>query len=489
MTNIELKNLNFAYGAELIFDHADINIDDRWKLGLVGRNGRGKSTLLKILQGKIKIDSFVSSDKHFVYFPQALTDLSALTFYALSELADFEQWEMERELSLLRVDLDVLWRPFDTLSGGEQTKCLLALLFLDEQNFPLIDEPTNHLDIESRKIVSNYLKKKMGFIVVSHDRDFLNETTDHTLAIERQKISLYQGNFSVYEAEKKLRDEFEQAEDIKLHKDISRLKQTAREKENWSRAREKTKDKAADSGFVSARAARMMQKSKNLERRMNQEITDKEKLLKNIEKITPLEMDFVPTHHKTLLSCENFTLDINGKILFEPIDFEIKQGEIIALTGENGAGKSSILKFLRRQVQGEEQVKFSGKMNIAQNLKISYIRQIYNHQGFLTDFAEQEKLNVEIFLANLRKLGMERSTFAQKIETMSQGQQKKVEVARSLSQAANLYVWDEPLNYLDVFNHEQIEAVLQSVKPSMLIVEHDRYFIDRIAHREVKLKK
>ena len=160
MSNIEFKDLTFGYGENLIFDHAQINIDDRWKLGLVGRNGRGKSTLLKLLEGKIITDSSIITDKNFVYFPQLLTEedlndekissesrnqetlkgdfveslsvnitdrKSQLTFYLLNELTEFEQWELERELSLLKVDLEVLWRPFESLSGGEQTKCLLAI--------------------------------------------------------------------------------------------------------------------------------------------------------------------------------------------------------------------------------------------------------------------------------------------------------------------------------------------------------------------------
>lgn len=273
MSNIEFKDLTFGYGDNLIFNHAQINIDDRWKLGLVGRNGRGKSTLLNLLQGKLTTDSTILTDKNFVYFPQLLTEeelidennfknqnvhddpsveslsvkitdrKSQLTYYVLNELAEFEQWKLERELSLLKVDLEILWRPFESLSGGEQTKCLLAILFLDEANFPLIDEPTNHLDMESRKIVAAYLKKKSGFIVVSHDRHFLDQVCDHILAIERQQIILYQGNFSTYEQEKQLRDDFELAEDEKLRKDISRLKKTAREKEDWSRKLEATKSR------------------------------------------------------------------------------------------------------------------------------------------------------------------------------------------------------------------------------------------------------
>lgn len=143
---------------------------------------------------KINLKKQNTADKYSVEsLSVKITDRnSQLTYYVLNELAEFEQWKLERELSLLKVDLEILWRPFGSLSGGEQTKCLLAILFLDEDNFPLIDEPTNHLDLESRKIVADYLQKKSGFIVVSHDRNFLDEVCDHTLAIERQQIVLYQ---------------------------------------------------------------------------------------------------------------------------------------------------------------------------------------------------------------------------------------------------------------------------------------------------------
>ncbi|MDN6718611.1 MAG: ATP-binding cassette domain-containing protein, partial [Lactococcus lactis] len=373
MSNIEFKDLTFGYGDNLIFNHAQINIGDRWKLGLVGRNGRGKSTLLNLLQGKITTDSSIITDKNFVYFPQLLTEEdfndkdkskkqntadkysveslsvkitdrnSQLTYYVLNELAEFEQWKLERELSLLKVDLEILWRPFGSLSGGEQTKCLLAILFLDEDNFPLIDEPTNHLDMESRKIVADYLQKKSGFIVVSHDRNFLDEVCDHTLAIERQQIVLYQGNFSTYEREKQLRDDFELAEDEKLRKDISRLKKTSLEKRDWSNQRENV----AGATFVDKKVAKKQnQRAKSIEKRMGQEVENKEKLLKNIEKTEPLIMNFQPSHHKRLIQFENFSLGFTEKLLFQPIDFSLKVGEIAAIVGPNGQGKSSIIKYL-----------------------------------------------------------------------------------------------------------------------------------------------
>ncbi|MFC4652367.1 ribosomal protection-like ABC-F family protein [Lactococcus nasutitermitis] len=481
MSSITIKQLTFSYTDTTIFNQANINIDDSWKLGLVGRNGRGKTTLLHILQGKIKTDSSVKTNKQFIYFPQKIKNTKELTLYALQDIIDFEQWQLERELTLLDVNLDRLWQPFESLSGGEQTKCLLALLFLDKSNFPLIDEPTNHLDITSREKVANYLKEKSGFILVSHDRDFLDKVCDHILAIERQKIQLYQGNFSIYETEKKLRDNFEIAEDGRLRKDISRLKQTSLEKRDWSNQRENV----AGATFVDKKVAKKQnQRAKSMEKRMSQEVENKEKLLKNIEKTVPLAMNFQISHHKRLVQFEKFSLGFDEKMLFEAIDFSLKVGEIVAITGSNGHGKSSIIKYLEGNFSGEH----AGLVHLPQGLKISYVQQIFQHEGSLKAFAEKEKLDPELFLSNLRKLGMERKTFEQKIETMSQGQQKKVELAKSLSQPANLYIWDEPLNYLDVFNHEQILQVLKTFQPSMMIVEHDNHFIKEVADEIIELK-
>lgn len=494
MSNIQIKNLTFAYTDQLIFDKVSINIDDKWKLGLVGRNGRGKTTLLKILVGETEANAEVKTSKSFVYFPQTVKDKSQLTLFVLQELADFEQWELERELTLLDVDLDTLWRPFRSLSGGEQTKVLLALLFLDEQNYALIDEPTNHLDKASRDKVAAYLQGKAGYILVSHDRNFLNQTTDHTLAIERADLHLYAGNFALYEEEKRLRDITEKAQDDKLRKEISRLKQTAREKEAWSRNLEATKSrrkrgfdsetKRVDKGFIGRKAANMMQKSKNLEKRMKEDIADKEKLLKNWEGVPGLAMHVLRSHQKRLLKVENLTAGFEH-FLFQPVSFDINQGQVIALTGVNGIGKSSLLHVLTRTFSG----RYEGTFDMAHNLILSQVRQLADNKGFLSDFVKEENLELETFLNNLRKLGVERNVFEQKIEHMSQGQQRKVELARALTQPAHLYLWDEPLNYLDVFNQEQIIEMIKREKPSMLVIEHDPYFVEQVADIKIELHR
>lgn len=498
MSKIEIKNLTFGYDTQgtLLFDQANLNFDTQWKLGLIGRNGRGKTTLLNILLNQLAYSGQILHQLDFLYFPQPIKEKKQLTYYVLQEISDFEQWEIERELNLLQVDPEILWRDFETLSGGEQTKVLLALLFIDDHHFPLIDEPTNHLDIVGRKQVADYLKKKrQGFIVVSHDRSFVDEVVDHVLSIEKSQLELYQGNFSVYEEQKKIKDEFELAQNEKLKKEVSRLKKTAAEKAEWSRSKEQDKyGKASekgsgaiyDTGFIGARAARTMKRAKTIEHRMDAQLLEKENLLKDIEYVDPLTMNYQPAHHKRILTVEDLVLSYQDQPLFQKLSFELNQGQRIALAGQNGSGKSSIIRFLLNQFEGESQ----GEILRPTNLKISYVRQNYeDNQGTLLEFSEEQGLNHQEFLNNLHKLGMERTVFQNRIEQMSMGQRKKVELAKSLAQPAELYIWDEPLNYLDVFNQEQLEKLIIAVKPTMLVVEHDQVFLENIATQVITLDK
>lgn len=498
MSKIEIKNLTFGYDTQgtLLFEQANLNFDTQWKLGLIGRNGRGKTTLLNILQNRLAYSGQILHQLEFLYFPQPIKEKKQLTYYVLQEISDFEQWKIERELNLLQVDPEILWRDFETLSGGEQTKVLLALLFIDDHHSPLIDEPTNHLDIVGRKQVADYLKKKrQGFIVVSHDRSFVDEVVDHVLSIEKSQLELYQGNFSVYEEQKKIKDEFELAQNEKLKKEVSRLKKTAAEKAEWSRSKEQDKyGKASekgsgaiyDTGFIGARAARTMKRAKTIEHRMDAQLLEKENLLKDIEYVDPLTMNYQPAHHKRILTVEDLVLSYQDQPLFQKLSFELNQGQRIALAGQNGSGKSSIIRFLLNQFEGESQ----GEILRPTNLKISYVRQNYeDNQGTLLEFSEEQGLNHQEFLNNLHKLGMERTVFQNRIEQMSMGQRKKIELAKSLAQPAELYIWDEPLNYLDVFNQEQLEKLIIAIKPTMLVVEHDQAFLGNIATQVISLDK
>lgn len=222
MSLIQVTDLSFTYegGYDPVFEHVSFQIDTDWKLGFTGRNGRGKTTFLNLLMNRYEYSGSIVSSVEFDYFPFAVPDQERDTLEIVdSLLGDYEQWQLKRELSRLQVTEDVLYRPFSTLSNGERTKILLAALFLKEDRFLLIDEPTNHLDREARALVSRYLNSKKRFILVSHDRKFLDDSVDHILSINKTNIEVQRGNFSSWYENKQKQDQYEQSENDRLKKE------------------------------------------------------------------------------------------------------------------------------------------------------------------------------------------------------------------------------------------------------------------------------
>lgn len=192
MAQINVNNLTFAYEGSFdnVFENTSFSIDTNWRLGFVGRNGKGKTTFLNLLLGKYEYEGNISTNTIFDYFPY-IVNSEELTKTA-GELIEswkpgVEIWRVMCELPELSIDAELLYRPFGTLSFGERTKIMLAILFSGGNDFLLIDEPTNHLDKEAREIVKSYLKKKKGFILVSHDRDVLDACIDHGKLAEADK--------------------------------------------------------------------------------------------------------------------------------------------------------------------------------------------------------------------------------------------------------------------------------------------------------------
>ena len=215
MSMIQAENLTFSYpgSPDLVFDHAAFQIDDRWRLGLIGRNGRGKTTLLRLLLGEYPYEGTLVSSAPFGIFPRPVPNPDRLTAEVLEDLCPgAETWRFPRELALLDVAEEALWRPFSTLSNGERTKVLLAALFLEEGRFPLIDEPTNHLDARGREAAADYLRRQRGFILVSHDRRFLDGCVDHILALNRADIQVQAGSYSSWKENFDRAQQFEESQ-------------------------------------------------------------------------------------------------------------------------------------------------------------------------------------------------------------------------------------------------------------------------------------
>ena len=276
MSMIQVEHLTFCYdgGIEPVFEDVSFVIDTDWKLGLTGRNGRGKTTLLKLLAGEYEYSGSIRASVEMDCFPFPVGNMSANVIDVIEETdPSCELWKVCRELTCLDMDPEILYRPFTTLSGGEQTRVMLAALFARENAFLLIDEPTNHLDMEARERLMGYLRGKKGFILVSHDRYFLDGCVDHILAINRRNMEVVRGNFTTWQEEKAKKDAFELGENERLKKDIRRLEAAAARTESWSETVEKTKKGVRigglkpDRGAIGHKAAKLMKRSKNMESR------------------------------------------------------------------------------------------------------------------------------------------------------------------------------------------------------------------------------
>jgi len=492
MSLINVVNLTFAYDGSYdnIFENVNFQLDTDWKLGFTGRNGRGKTTFLNLLLGKYEYSGTISAHVHFDYFPYPVDNKEQNTVDVVGDIyPDYVHWQLMREFSLLDVSEDVLYRPFDSLSNGEQTKVLLAALFLKENRFLLIDEPTNHLDKEARKRVSDYLSKKNGYILVSHDRAFLDNCVDHILSINKTDIEIQKGNFSDWWANKQRQDDYELAENEKLKKDIQRLSESSRRTGNWSHEVEKTKNgtrnsgSKVDKGYVGHKAAKMMKRSKSMEHRQQSAIEEKSKLLKNVETSESLKISQLTYHKHQLVELDKVSIYYGERQVCPETSFTIGQGDRIALAGKNGSGKSSLIKL----ICGEE-LSYTGTFRKGSQLKISYVSQDTSHlQGTLSDYAREHEIDESLFKSILRKLDFSRAQFEKDISTYSGGQKKKVLIAKSLCEKVHLHVWDEPLNYIDVISRMQIEELLLEHSPTILFVEHDSEFCDHIATKVVEL--
>ena len=532
MAQIQVTDLTFSYdgSADDVLKDATFNIDTDWKLGLIGRNGKGKTTLLNLFMGRYEYRGNIAAGTRFDYFPYQVTESDNKKNAAdLIEVwkPQVESWQVLIQMNQLGMDPECLYRPFETLSFGERTRVMLAVLFADENEFLLIDEPTNHLDGTARDIVKKYLASKKGFILVSHDRDLLDGVCDHVLVLNRATIEVQAGNFSTWWENKEKTDAFRQSENEKHLKEIGKLKTAADRSSRWADKNENTKigfdpvkdhDRSISSrSFIGAKTKKMQARVKAYETRIDREIKEKEGLLQDIERVNELKIRPIRFHKEVLINAKDLSLKYAGaeQKLFEGLRFQVRRGERVILSGDNGCGKSSVLRAVlgltkasdherntelpvsgelddRNQKKQEETAELlvSGTLEVASGLVISYVSQDTSFlSGTLRDFCKERGLDESLFLAVLRQLDLSREQFVKKMEEFSEGQKKKVLIAASLITPAHLYIWDEPLNYIDVFLRMQIEKLILAYSPTMLLVEHDVRFREKIATDVIKIAK
>lgn len=487
------SHLSYTYDGT--FDPAleDVSfaIDSDWRLGLIGRNGRGKTTLLRLLCGQLKGHGQLSVPLEPVYFPFDVPqgDLTAAEA-CLAAAPGAQLWQLEREMRLLRMDEAVLEHPFQTLSPGEQTKVHLAALFARDDVWPLIDEPTNHLDMPSRAQVADYLRRKDGFLLVSHDRAFLNRCIDHVLSINKADIWVMQGNYDTWQERYDNQQAYEAARDEALRKDVRRLDESAHRAASWASNTEKGKFHvsesevaALDRGYVGARSAAMMKRAKSTVRRRNKALEEKRSLLQNAEQAGKLKLTNLTHPKEVLLSINNGRIRYGDRVVADGLSLTLRQGERVALTGPNGCGKSSLIKAICG-----EGCALEGDVRLATGLVISSIPQdMACVRGSMRAFMEERQVDETLFKAILRLCGFSREEFEHPLDGLSQGQRKKLLLAASLCKPAHLYIWDEPLNYLDVISRVQLEELILNSRPTLLYVEHDAAFVQHTSTRVFRM--
>ncbi|MBQ7463868.1 MAG: ABC-F family ATP-binding cassette domain-containing protein [Lachnospiraceae bacterium] len=541
MSILQVSDLTFCYEGSFdnIFENVSFRVDTDWKLGFTGRNGKGKTTFLRLLLGEYEYSGSITTDSRFDYFPYPMQkdDMEK----TVMELKDTwkpacEDWQILCELSGLDADPEILYRPVGTLSQGERTKAMLAVLFSGENEFLLIDEPTNHLDGSARQTVTGYLSKKKSFILVSHDRVMLDSVCDHMLVLNRDSIEVVSGNFSSWWDNKEKKDAFAIAENEKHTKEIGKLKASADRADRWASKNENTKigfdpvrenDRSISTrSYIGAKTKKMQSRVKNFERRMERQIAEKEGLLNDIETVEDIRLTPLLHHKKTLVECRDLSLGYEGNdMIIKALTFSVLQGEIVFLNGRNGCGKSSLIKALLARANhpdaaagdntrtknsqkdaaagsntrtkdihptapGTERSELitEGLLSVAGSIVISYISQDTSFlKGPLKEYAESRGLDYSLLLTLLRKLDLNRIQFEKNMEDFSEGQKKKVLIASSLLTPAHLYIWDEPLNYIDVFSRMQIEKLIENCHPTMILVEHDEAFRKKLAGRVINL--
>jgi len=523
VSTIVCSSIDFNYTSPYseVFTNLSLVIDTRWKTGLIGRNGRGKSTLLGLISGELLPTSgHLTCPVETRAFPGHVGDHDAPVIKVARDLvAPFDRWEaemeallksaspedmeryaylqaryqdtggyeidglIEREFDLMGLSMGLLDRPYGELSSGQQTRVQIVSLFLSRQTYPLIDEPTNHLDLPGRKAVAEYLKGQKGFLLVSHDRALLDACTDHTVSINRSDVRVNRGNWSQWHTEMTRELESEQKSRARIEGEVAQLQRAARDRRDGAQKKESEKygNSHADTGFIGHKAAKQMKRALSTEKRIATQLEDKQKLLANQEKTRELVVTTDTREGRLQLSVNNLTIRLGGTTLVKNLSFTVSGGERLVLLGANGCGKTSVLNAIAGQIEFDGVVNYRGR-----SISRSWQYRLWS-EGMLRDHLVSSQMDETRFRQYLGSFDVRGDIFDQPLETFSQGQLKKVDLTRSMMTPADLLIWDEPVNYLDLDTREMLEAGILRGAPTMILIEHDERFVEAVSTTVIRL--
>ena len=512
---LSVNNIEKSFGITKVLENVTFQVNDNEKLAIVGVNGAGKSTLFKIIinelpadQGSVNIskdckigylaqheainpsnniyEEVLSVKSDIIELEEAITqignDMKSVSGSRLEQMMDtysrltheFEskngyayKSEVIGVLKGLGFNEETFNNSVGNLSGGEKTRVALGKLLLSNPNLLLLDEPTNHLDLETISWLENYLSSYKGaVIVISHDRYFLDKLVTKIIEIENKKATVYNGAYSVYanlkskQQETRLKQYVNQQKEIKRQEDvISQLRRFNREK---SIKRAESREKA---------------------------LSKVERLEKPYEFDEAMAITFEPSikSGNDVLSVTNLSKSYNNHTLFDNINFEIKRGEHLAIIGDNGTGKSTILKIINKFEKPD-----NGNIKLGEKVRIAYYDQeqellnldntIFNE--IQDEYPHLNNTSVRNVLASFLFTGED---VFKKIGSLSGGERGRVSLAKLMLSEANFLIMDEPTNHLDITSKEVLENALNKYSGTVLYVSHDRYFINKTASRILDL--
>lgn len=515
MSDIGFYEVNKYYGENHILKGISFDIHEGEKVALLGKNGAGKTTIFKLISGEENADSgrvSVASGKkagildQIPVYPEAYTVLDVLKtafsrqYELLREMQELEKVmesnmtdkilknygklqneyealggysvdnELQRVCTGLKIDEDMQLKLFEVLSGGEKTRVNLAVIILKNTDILLLDEPTNHLDISSVEWLEDYLSGYKGTVVfISHDRYFIDNIAERIIEVVDGKADLYQGNYSYYVEEKEARYNEQLAHYNEEQKKIKQLEAAAKRMHEWA--------KNADNEAMHKRAFAI---EKRIERMDTTDKPVKDKLLTGSFR----ENNF---SGKEVVTLKNVTKAYDGKAVLEGVSACVIKNDRIVLSGENGCGKTTLLRMITGFEEPDE-----GEAKVGDSVKLSLLEQNISFENPEHTVIETIRraliINEETARRILAAFHFKGKEVIKTVGTLSGGEKSRLKLCILMQEDTNVLILDEPTNHLDIQTREWIEEAVSSFNGTILFVSHDRYFINRFSNRVWELE-
>jgi ATP-binding cassette subfamily F protein 3 len=530
-----LANVSLSFPDKKVLEDVSLTVYPGDRISLVGENGAGKTSIFRMLKGRLAPDPGEVSFARGVrigYLEQDFAgmagdpertcmDVALGPFEYLIQLERriedliFELGETDEDTSDLLAELgeaqerfevsggyefrvrtgaalaglglpEPLWgRRVSELSAGQRVRLALARLLLEDHDLILFDEPTNHLDIPAREWLEGHLAGlEAAYVVASHDRRFLDAVSSKVAHLDRGKLTVYPGDYTAF------RQQLEQTEEEgwrryeKDQKLAKKLRRQAQDYERWSDAGEKKKRGAADKGFVSHKAAKLMKRSLAARRRM-EEAAESARAEKPFEK-DAVKIEFGSSRGRSLLHVEDLIVGYSGEQpLTEKLSFGLSAGDRLAVLGPNGCGKTALLRTVLGEIPALE-----GHVRLAPSAKVGYFDQ--DNTSLPPDISALEAVletgrDETLVRTVMGRMGLRRESVNKRVAKSSSGERAKVLLAGLILGNNNLLVLDEPTNYLDIETQDVLLAALEDFPGGILFVSHDRYFVDALATETVEI--